>query len=402
MVDRIRIAFIDDEPHILAGLRRVMRVNQDQWDMVFCSSGPELLELMATSPFDVVVSDMRMPVMDGAQLLETVRKQQPATIRVILSGYADTAAVLRTVNPAHIYLAKPCTASELAAALSRPLALHRVLTSPGLRAALAGLTNLPSVDHLFLSLEQELRSPNSSAKSVATIIGGDIAMTAELLKLTNSSYFSIGARISSPLQAVRTLGFETIQALVLQIGIFRGFQGSHTVGPMLAALTHHSLTVARLAEAVAHASGADTTTAQMAHCAAMLSFIGCIILLDAHPTDYNEILAAVTPERPLHVLEQQHLGATHTTLGAYLLALWGFSAAVLEAVVYACDPMACPGRDNLVLTAVHVARALGPPFPLLPHEGRDVPILAMDYLAEARQDQNVSRWKILAKEVEGA
>ncbi len=402
MVDKIRIAFVDDEPHILAGLRRVMRTNEDDWEMAFCPSGAELLDLMRSKPFDVVVSDMRMPDMDGAQLLEAVRKLQPATIRVILSGYADTKAVLRTVNPAHIYLAKPCTADDLGAALSRPLALRRLLASPDLQAALAGLTNLPSLDHLYLELEQELRSQTSSAKSVAAIIERDIAMTAELLKLTNSSYFSVGTRISTPIQAVRTLGFETIQSLVLQIGIFRRFQGSHAVAPMLTALTHHSLAVARLAEAAARIASTDPAIAQAARCAAMLSLIGCVILLDAHPDEYHQILAAVSPELPLHVIERQRLGASHAVIGAYLLALWGFSDPVLESVAYACDPMACPGRDNMVLTAVHVARALGPPMPILPCGGRDVPVLAMDYLIDARQDRYVRRWTALVKDNEGA
>ncbi|CAA6603204.1 Response regulator containing a CheY-like receiver domain and an HTH DNA-binding domain (fragment) [Rhodospirillaceae bacterium LM-1] len=121
MTELVRILFVDDEPNILSGLKRLMRNMRDQWDMSFCSSAPEALAAFEKSPFDVIVSDMRMPGMDGAQLLELIREKYPGTIRVILSGYADSESVLRTVGPAHIYLAKPCDQHLLQEAIVRPL-----------------------------------------------------------------------------------------------------------------------------------------------------------------------------------------------------------------------------------------------------------------------------------------
>ena len=224
MTEKLRVVFVDDEPHILRGLRRSMVVMDDRWDMTFCAAGAEALELMAReAAFDVVVSDMRMPGMDGAEFLSIVRSRYPETIRVILSGYAETESILRTVGPAHIYLAKPCSAEAVHAAISRPISLKRLLSAPPLRAVLAGLSNLPSLPDLIVRLDTELRSPNCSAKMVAALIDKDVAMTAELLRLTNSAYFSVGGPVTTTLQAVRTIGLETIQALVLQIGIFRQF-----------------------------------------------------------------------------------------------------------------------------------------------------------------------------------
>jgi len=399
MTEKLRVLFVDDEPHILKGLRRSMAVMDEQWDMTFCSSGEEALELLADQAvFDVVVSDMRMPRMDGAEFLTIVRSRHPETIRVILSGYADTDSILRTVGPAHIYLAKPCGAEAVHAAISRPIALKRLLSAPALRAVLAGLNNLPSLPDLVVRLDHELRSPNCSAKSVAALIDQDLAMTAELLRLTNSAYFSVAAPVTTTLQAVRTIGLETVQALVLQIGIFRQFSGSTALAPMLEALTDYSLAIARLSEAIADSMGADQAMAKATHCAALLSRIGILVLLDAYPETYGKMLANVTPST-LAAAEQEAFGASHALIGAYLLGLWGFTPPVVEAVAYCGTPAVCPGFDNMVLIALHAAMELGPRLPLLPAGIRSEDGLDMGYLIKARRDGLVSLWRQMAADL---
>jgi len=66
------ILFVDDEPVLLDGLRRSLRSMRNEWSITFAGSGEEALKVLEKAPFDVVVSDMRMPKMDGAQLLNEV------------------------------------------------------------------------------------------------------------------------------------------------------------------------------------------------------------------------------------------------------------------------------------------------------------------------------------------
>jgi len=403
MTEMLRVLFVDDETHILRGLRRSMMNMGEEWDMTFCASGAEALELMQREPaFDVVVSDMRMPGMDGAEFLGIVRQRHPETIRVILSGYADVESILRTVGPAHIYLAKPCDAETLHAAISRPIALKRLLSTQSLRAMLAGLSNLPSLPDVVLKVSDELRSPQCSAKSIATLIDQDVAMTAELLRLTNSAYFSVAGPVTTTLQAVRTIGLETVQALVLQIGIFRQFTGNPAITPLLDALTDYCLAIANLAEAIAGSMGADQPTAKAAYCAAMLSRIGMLVLLDAYPETYAETLAMTNADMSLHQAEQQVFGANHALVGAYLLGLWGFTPPLVEAVAFAGTPSACPGHDNTMLTALHAAISLGPPLATtFPSEIQVPNKLDMAYLIEARKDGLISHWRDLARQFSG-
>ncbi|CAA7619585.1 Response regulator [Candidatus Terasakiella magnetica] len=397
----LRVLFVDDEAHILRGLRRSMASMDEQWDMTFCTSGEEALAVMQQEPaFDVVISDMRMPHMDGAEFLGIVRERNPETIRVILSGYAEMESILRTVGPAHIYLAKPCSAEALHGAISRPISLKRLLSTPSLRAILAGLSNLPSLPDLVLKLDSELRSPQCSAKSVAALIDKDMSMTAELLRLTNSAYFSVATPVTTTLQAVRTIGLETIQTLVLQIGIFRQFSGSPSVAPILQGLTDYCLAIASLAEAIAVSMGGDQPTAKAAHCAAMLSRIGILVLLDAYPEAYEQILLKAESNLSLHQAEVQVFGASHAMIGAYLLGLWGFSPSLVEAVAFADNPSVCPGYDNTTLIALHAAMGLGPSLSTqIPINIESSAPLDMAYLIEARKDGMVSLWCQLAKNI---
>lgn len=398
----LRVLFVDDESHILRGLRRSMAGLDDRWNMTFCTSGAEALELMEhEAPFDVVVSDMRMPAMDGAEFLGIVRQRHPETIRVILSGYAETESILRTVGPAHLYLAKPCSAEVLYEAVSRPLSLKRLLSTPKLRALLTGLNNLPSLPDLFFKLDAELRSPQCSTKSVAALIDKDMAMTAELLRLTNSAYFTVAAPVTTTLQAVRTIGLETIQILVLQMGIFRQFAGSASVAPLLEGLTRYCLTIARLAEGVALSISPDGPAAKLAHCAALLSRIGMLVLVDAYPQEYGQLVTETSadPSRLLQA-EEKAFGANHAQVGAYLLGLWGFPHQMVEAVAFASIPSASSVYDNDALTALHAAMGLGPSLgSCLPEGTQDPPGLDMAYLIEARKDGLVADWRQLASDL---
>lgn len=118
---RPKILFVDDDPQLLAGLRSVLRVDRDRWDMAFVPGATAALAALDAAPFDAVVSDMRMPGLDGAELLALVRERAPGTRRVILSGSADADDAQRANAIADEVLTKPCPVRELRAAIEKLL-----------------------------------------------------------------------------------------------------------------------------------------------------------------------------------------------------------------------------------------------------------------------------------------
>ena len=106
MPEKQRILFVDDDPMVLRGLRRTLDTMRNEWDMSFAGGGPEAVDVLAQEPFDVIVSDMRMPGMTGVELLEHVREHYPQMVRIALSGQSSKESVLRSVGPIHQYLPK--------------------------------------------------------------------------------------------------------------------------------------------------------------------------------------------------------------------------------------------------------------------------------------------------------
>src|SRR5579862_4385707 len=178
-----RILFVDDEPLMLDALRRVLRPLNAEWDMAFVESGQKALELIAQVPFDGIIADMRMPGMNGAELLAEVWKRAPKTVRLILSGHADPDLILECVGTAHQYLSKPCKTKDLQAAISRASDLELSLRDENLRRLVSRLESVPSIPSLYVEIVEKLQDPLVGTDEIGEIVLKDLAMTAKILKL---------------------------------------------------------------------------------------------------------------------------------------------------------------------------------------------------------------------------
>ncbi len=126
---KARVLCVDDEPNVLEGLRLHL---ERRYQLITAESGREALELIAAGPaFTVVVSDMRMPEMNGADFLARVRAVAPNTVRMLLTGQTDLESAVRAVNDGQLFrfLTKPCPAPQLLAAIEAGVEQHRLLTA---------------------------------------------------------------------------------------------------------------------------------------------------------------------------------------------------------------------------------------------------------------------------------
>lgn len=120
------VLFVDDEPMVLNAIRRELR--KEPWQLEFASSGAEALDILAEVSVDVVVSDMRMPQMNGAEFLKEVRTRFPRILSLLLTGQADLEDTVAAINDGGIFrfLAKPWQAAQLQAALAAALEMVQV------------------------------------------------------------------------------------------------------------------------------------------------------------------------------------------------------------------------------------------------------------------------------------
>ena len=351
-----RILFVDDEPLVLMGLQRSLRSMREEWEMVFANGGPAALEAIGRQTFDIVVTDMKMPGMDGAQVLEEVKKRSPQTLRMILSGQADRETVLRCVNPAHQYLSKPCEGEELKGRLLRAFALRDLLGNQDVTGIVSRLDSLPSLPTLYLELTEELRSPEPSVAKVSRLISADIAMTAKILQLVNSAFFGLRHQVSDASRAVGLLGFDIVKSLVLSTHIFSEFQTALFTDADLKYLWEHSLASANYAKRLAMHENAEQQMVDDCFTAALLHDAGKLIMASALHDGYKTVLEKVRTEgKGVYEAEREILGCSHAEVAAYLFGLWNLPGQIIEAVAWHHTPAESHQSGFSAVTAVHVA-----------------------------------------------
>lgn len=351
-----RILFVDDEPMLLAGLQRSLRSMREEWEMAFVTSGAEALQLLEQQPFDIIVTDMRMPAMTGAELLEQVKSRFPQCFRIILSGQADQQTILRAVDPTHQYLAKPCDTTELKRRLTRAFAVRGLLRNEELQAVVSRLEALPSLPTLYLEVTQELENSEPSLPRIARLVSEDMAMTAKILQLVNSAFFGLRCRISSPMRAVQMLGLDTLRALVLTTHVFDEFRTDSLGEAAISYLWKHSLAVANFAKHIAASETADRQLVDDCFTAGLLHDAGKLILASAMESKYQHVLDAIRKGgQNLIAAEIEILGCSHAEVAAYLLGLWGLPEAVLDGVAWHHAPSESLQPGFSTALATHVA-----------------------------------------------
>ena len=347
------VLFVDDEPLVLQGLKGGLYARRKDWEMHFTDAGAKALDLMKHARFDVLVTDLRMPGVDGTTLVARARTESPDTIRVVLSGYANEEQSKRLVSLAHRYLSKPCDSKKLEECIDRCLRTQSLIQSEELRIQLGSIGTLPPMPATFAALQSALADPGIDSSKVAIIIQKDPAVAAKVLQVCNSAFFRLPRRVSSIKQAVSYLGLSTVRSMVLSAELFKPGKALPP-GLDLGQLQQHAMSVAVVARSLA----ADTPWAEDAFLAGLLHDVGFLLLGRQCGDRMQRALEAAAGGLPLTEAERSCIGVDHGTAGAYLLGLWGLPYEVVEAVAHHEMPDHTGPSGFDVLSAVTMAHAL--------------------------------------------
>src|SRR5437868_4555053 len=352
---RSRLLFVDDEELVLQGLKRSLHSMRAQWDMTFVGSGASALEALAREPYDAIITDMRMPGMDGSQLLELVKQKYPEVVRMVLSGQASRESVLRSLGPAHQYVSKPCDPQDLKSRLAQAFVMRDLLTNSSIRGLILGLKSIPSPPALYHEIQSELQSEDVSLKKIADIVSRDAGMTAKILQLANSAFVGARFNVSNPTQAITLIGTEMVRALVLSVHVFSQFKDPSATD--CGTLWEHGIAVSCLAQRIAVSEKCAKNVVDECSTAGILHEVGKLVLLAEMLRQYEELLAQTgTPD--VNLAERERFGCSHAELGAYLMSIWGLPHRLIHAVAFHDRPANSIENCFSALTIIHTADAL--------------------------------------------
>lgn len=386
-----RLLFVDDEPNLLNGLRRSLHRMREEWDMEFVDGPTAALARLEQQPYDAVISDMRMPGMDGADLLEKVKEQYPDTIRIILSGQSSRTAVFRSIAPAHQFLSKPCDPQELGSRLSQAFATRDLLSNQSVKTVVARMRSLPSLPTLYGEVMAELQREEPSFQRIACTISTDVGMATKLLQLANSAFMGTSGRVSSLSQALTLIGLDHVRTLVLSVSVFSQFDSNTRVAAYLPCIWDHSIAVSNLAQKIASTENSGKGLLEECFTAGLLHDLGKVILLAEFPRETVQLYTTTSGACPES--ERTRLGCTHSEVGAYLMSIWGLPSPLVHAVAHHHFPCEAGEGTFSSLTAVHAADAIiseQDPSPLN-HDAA----LDLEYLGRLQLSDKESAWRSL-------
>jgi HD-like signal output (HDOD) protein/CheY-like chemotaxis protein len=388
-----RILFVDDEPNILKSFQRMLRDMREEWDMIFVSSAKEAIDTLGTEYFDVIVSDVLMPDMNGLELLNRVMKAYPKIIRIILSGHFDEDMTMGSIRLAHQSLHKPCSLDDLKSTIQRALRLQDELEGDELKEIVARMDRLPSLPILYDKIIKTLNSPDASMRKVGEIISMDMGMTAKVLQLVNSAYFGLRRHINTPAEAVVYLGLEQIKALVLSVHIFSQAELQGFSQKFLKDLWDHCFLTGMYAKTICQAMHLDKSEHDIAFTAGVLHDVGKLIFIANYLDEYMRVVDRVKGE---HVLfgeaEKDQFRATHSEVGAYLLGIWGLPDKIVESVMFHHNPRGSTGEGFSPLTAVHIGNYFSGK-KVFAGQGMKA-VLDMEYLERLKVANRITEWEL--------
>lgn len=310
----VEALFVDDHPEDLHHLLHAVSQARLDWHVRTAASGEEALAMLQSQLADVVISDMRMPGMDGGVLLNQVRQHYPSAVRLILSAEGGARGFMRATSAAHQVLGKPCDVEVLQRVVEETLRLQARLHAPELVDAMHQLGPLPSLPRISQKLEERLRDEYATLNEVASLVSADPAIVARVLQIANSSYFRRGSEVLDMQTAVSRLGFELIRSLVLTRELYALLPPNSTA---LAEVQHDNEVAVQISEVACFIAGKQADQRELLT-VSVLCNVGKLLRL---------MLPVPVPGNLPDAL-----------IGAYLLSLWGLPFRLVQSVAFVDEP----------------------------------------------------------------
>ncbi len=345
-----KLLFVDDAPEILSAIKRSFF--DSDYEVITAENGREALAVMKSEQISLVVSDLRMPEMDGFQLLSAIKKDHPQVIRIILSGYADEKQVLKALqkNIAKVYLLKPWDNELLLKLVEQLFDTEDLLRGTNILSLINNVDELPTIKTSYRNI-LSLIDHDAEIPQIINAIERDQSIAGKILHIANSAFY--GLKTGSVSHAVKYLGLNTMRSLVLTTPIVDSAgRASHFASRQLEMAMRVNRLLSLLYERALHKK-----VMEMSNIAGLLHNVGKTLLFTIHRKKYLDLISAAAKQgKDITEAEKEGFQVSYTEVGGYLLQWWDMPFPIVEAALYHNNPFDERIVNRELVLAIHIAK----------------------------------------------
>lgn len=328
-----KILFVDDEKYILRALQRAF-IDED-YDIFVAEDGESALDILKNNQIDLIISDMRMPKMDGYELLKIVKNKYPSVIRIILSGYADEDIIFKAIqtNIAKLYIYKPWDDETLKKIIKNVFYIEQLIKDKKLLEIINNIDYVPTLKNLYLNV-LNLISDNEDISKIVKEIEKDPAISAKILQVANSAFYNL--KTASIKNAIVYLGLVNIKNIILsQTFIEMLIDDSIEKKELWIHANLSNKLTSFIYEKILRKKMHDSYS-----CAGLLHGLGNLVLCKIYQKKYKEFNESLKNKSIDDILtkEKEYFGINHAEIGGALLAWWQLPLPIVETALFHHNP----------------------------------------------------------------
>ncbi|TFH64801.1 MAG: HDOD domain-containing protein [Candidatus Zixiibacteriota bacterium] len=237
------------------------------------------------------------------------------------------------------------------------LTQQTVTSEEKLKHRLSTISNLPSPPLVFTQITKVINDPKTSVKDISAVMSEDAAMSAKVLRLSNSAFYGARSEITGIRQAILVLGLEAVKSLVLSSSVFDMFKSQKLDTNFQDAFWRHSLATALAGRIlIQQHHSLSCYDPEVAFSAGLLHDIGKLIICCFMPADHKQVRQQLQDQRLSdYQAEEYVLGYPHTLIGSTLAQNWKLPASIHEAIEFHHSPSDPTDEDGKYSSVIHVA-----------------------------------------------
>jgi HD-like signal output (HDOD) protein len=326
------------------------------YEAITADSGLSALEILKIADIDLVISELRLPLMDGYELLSKVKELHPSVIRIIMSSYVEETAVFKAIvqNLARFYILKPWNNEKMLEYIGQIFETEEVLKSNDLLLLINSVEKLPTIETSYQKILAMIER-DASTGQIAAEIEKDFAISSRLLQIANSAFY--GLRTGSIKHAAVFLGQQNLKSLVYSTSILNSSRMISDRGQQYVKdLWTHALLTSKLLQYI-YDEFMNKKLPETASSAGLLHNIGTLILIQNRFQDYAKAADEASPKScNMLDLEREAFRVTHQEAGGYLVSWWKLPFPIVEAALYHHRPLDPAVINKEIVAAVHLAQ----------------------------------------------